>query len=148
MNPTFRSPNSPGRQVPPAPRYPRPPSDDEEEDDSDEDELVRPGSSGSDASSNVTTVSAAPITPINTQLPPGGYFPPQPRSATSPHHPMPNPPAGVLQSSYPGTDHGITHRGSLSLPCRPPPPTRSLPCQLPVSPRRQQCSRQKGHKTL
>ncbi|KAJ5426477.1 hypothetical protein N7501_004498 [Penicillium viridicatum] len=75
MNPTFRSPNSPGRQVPPAPRYPRPPSDDEEEDDSDEDELVRPGSSGSDASSNVTTVSAAPITPINTQLPPGGYFP-------------------------------------------------------------------------
>lgn len=93
MNPTFRSPNSPGRQVPPAPRYPRPPSDDEEEDDSDEDELVRPGSSGSDASSNVTTVSAAPITPINTQLPPGGYFPPQPRSATSPHHPMPNPTA-------------------------------------------------------
>ena len=89
MNPTFRSPNSPGRQAP-APRYPRPPSDDEEEDDSDEDELVRPGSSGSDASSNVTTVSAAPVTPINTQQP-GGYFPPQPRSATSPHHPMPNP---------------------------------------------------------
>ncbi|KAJ5810796.1 hypothetical protein N7447_010312 [Penicillium robsamsonii] len=75
MNPTFRSPNSPGRQrVPPAPRYSRPPSDDED-DDSDEDELVRPGSSGSDASSNVTTVSAAPITPINTQLPPGGRKP-------------------------------------------------------------------------
>ncbi|KAF9251690.1 hypothetical protein DTO013E5_3883 [Penicillium roqueforti] len=92
MNPTFRSPNSPGRQVPPAPRYPRPPSDDEEEDDSDEDELVHPGSSGSDASSNVTTVSAAPLTPINTQQS-GGYFPPQPRSATSPHHPMPNPTA-------------------------------------------------------
>ncbi|KAJ5474911.1 hypothetical protein N7475_004477 [Penicillium sp. IBT 31633x] len=94
MNPTLRSPNSPGRQrvpPPPPPRYSRPPSDDEnEEDDSDEDELVRPGSSGSDASSNVTTVSAAPITPINTQLPPGSYFPPQPRSATSPHHPMPN----------------------------------------------------------
>ncbi|KAJ5193851.1 hypothetical protein N7472_006317 [Penicillium cf. griseofulvum] len=90
MNPTFRSPNSPERQrVPPAPRYPRPPSDDED-DDSDEDELVRPGSSGSDASSNVTTVSAAPVTPINTQLP-GVYFPPQPRSTTSPHHPMPNP---------------------------------------------------------
>lgn len=93
MNPTLRSPNSPGRQRVPAPppRYPRPTSDDEE-DDSDEDELVRPGSSGSDAASNVTTVSAAPITPINTQLPPGSYFPPQPRSATSPHHPMPNPP--------------------------------------------------------
>ncbi|KAJ5144224.1 uncharacterized protein N7515_003011 [Penicillium bovifimosum] len=94
MNPTFRSPNSPGRQRAPAPspRYPRPPSDDEdEEDDSDEDDLGRPGSSGSDASSNVTTVSAAPITPINTQLPAGSYFPPQPRSATSPHHPMPNP---------------------------------------------------------
>ncbi|KAJ5963222.1 uncharacterized protein N7479_003098 [Penicillium vulpinum] len=91
MNPTFRSPNSPERQVPPAPRYPRSPSDDEVEDDSDEDELVRPGSSDSDASSNVTTVSAAPITPINTQLPPGSYFPPQPRSATSPHRPMPNP---------------------------------------------------------
>ncbi|QQK45081.1 HbrB-like [Penicillium digitatum] len=91
MTSTFRSPNSPGRQVPPAPRYPRPPSDDEEEDDSDEDELVRPGSSGSDASSNVTTVSATPITPIHTQTSSGGYFPPQPRSATSPHHPMPNP---------------------------------------------------------
>jgi hypothetical protein len=86
MNPIQRSPNS-GR----VPRY-RPPSDDEE-DDSDEDEVVRPGSSGSDASSNVTTVSAAPITPINTQL--GSYFPPQSRSAsatTSPHaFPMPNP---------------------------------------------------------
>ncbi|KAJ5864153.1 uncharacterized protein N7529_006069 [Penicillium soppii] len=82
MNPTQRSP---GR----IPRY-RPPSD--EEDDSD-DELVRPGSSGSDASSNVTTVSAAPLTPLNTQLP-GSYFPPQSRSAsatTSPHaFPMPN----------------------------------------------------------
>ncbi|KAJ5541886.1 hypothetical protein N7535_004305 [Penicillium sp. DV-2018c] len=94
MNPTIRSPNSPGRQraPAPAPRYPRPPSDDEdEEDDSDEDDLGRPGSSGSDASSNVTTVSAAPITPLNTQLPAGSYFPPQPRSATSPHHPMPHP---------------------------------------------------------
>ncbi|CAG8018762.1 unnamed protein product [Penicillium olsonii] len=88
MNPT-RSPNS-GRRVPPT--YPRPPSDDEE-DDSDEDELVRPGSSGSDASSNVTTVSATPLTPLNTQLP-GSYFPPQSRSASAttspPAFPMPN----------------------------------------------------------
>ncbi|CAI7643156.1 unnamed protein product [Penicillium glandicola] len=90
MNPTLRCPNSPGNQrVPPAPRYPRPPSDDED-DDSDEDELVRPGSSGSDASSNVTTVSAAPIIPINTQIS-GSNFPSQTRPATSPHHPMPNP---------------------------------------------------------
>ncbi|OQD80695.1 hypothetical protein PENANT_c033G01664 [Penicillium antarcticum] len=96
MNPSLRSPNSPGRQRVPAPaRYrpppPQPPSDDDE-DDSDEDELARPGSSGSDASSNVTTVSAAPVTPINPQIPPGSYFPPQPRSTTtSPHaRPMPD----------------------------------------------------------
>lgn len=92
MNPTQRSPNS-RRRVPPAPTY-RPPSDDEEEA-SDEEELVRPGSSGSDASSNVTAVSATPLTPLNTQQPTGSYFPPQSRSAsatTSPHaFPMPNP---------------------------------------------------------
>ena len=48
-------PASPGRST----RHHRPPPSDDE-DDSD-DELHRPGSSGSDASSNVTTVSAAPI---------------------------------------------------------------------------------------
>ncbi|KAJ5953502.1 hypothetical protein N7454_000398 [Penicillium verhagenii] len=92
MNPTYRSPNSPGRsQRAPAPVYrhhPQPPvSDDDEDDDSEDDELTRPGSSGSDASSNVTTVSAAPITPIN---PPtgGGYFSPHrsSTSTTSPQH--------------------------------------------------------------
>ncbi|KAJ5169188.1 uncharacterized protein N7482_004782 [Penicillium canariense] len=78
MNPTVRSPNSPGRSTrQPAPLYrhrqpPPPPSDDEddEEDDSDDDELGRPGSSGSDASSHATS-------------------PPQMRSAsatTSPQH--------------------------------------------------------------
>lgn len=91
MNPTYRSPNSPGRsQRAPAPVYrhhPQPPPvSDDEDDDSDDDELARPGSSGSDASSNVTAVSAAPITPIN---PPsgGGYFSPHRSSATtSPQH--------------------------------------------------------------
>lgn len=99
MNPTVRSTNPPGRATrPPAPVYrhppqrrPQPPSDDEDDDelDSDDDELARPGSSGSDASSNVTTVSAAPITPINTHAPAAGYFSPQMRSAsatTSPQH--------------------------------------------------------------
>jgi hypothetical protein len=101
MNPTVRSTNSPGRTTrpsapvyrhPPQPRrQPQPPSDDEDDDeeDSDDDELGRPGSSGSDASSNVTTVSAAPITPINTHAPAAGYFSPQMRSAsttTSPQH--------------------------------------------------------------
>ncbi|KAJ5641759.1 hypothetical protein N7490_005759 [Penicillium lividum] len=88
MNPTYRSPNSPGRsQRAPAPVYrhhTQPPVSDE--DDSDDDELNRPGSSGSDASSNVTTVSAAPITPINPP-PGGGYFSPHRSSAnTSPQH--------------------------------------------------------------
>ncbi|KAJ5927918.1 hypothetical protein N7466_006874 [Penicillium verhagenii] len=91
MNPTYRSPNSPGRsQRAPAPVYrhhPQPPVSDDEDDDSEDDELTRPGSSGSDASSNVTTVSAAPITPIN---PPtgGGYFSPHRSSSstTSPQH--------------------------------------------------------------
>ncbi|OKO89639.1 Target of rapamycin complex 2 subunit bit61 [Penicillium subrubescens] len=102
MNPTVRSTNSPGRTTrpsapvyrhpPPQPRpRPQPPSDDEDDDDedSDDDELGRPGSSGSDASSNITTVSAAPITPINTHAPAAGYFSPQMRSAsttTSPQH--------------------------------------------------------------
>ncbi|OOQ87654.1 protein HbrB [Penicillium brasilianum] len=99
MNPV-RNTNSPGRSTrPPAPVYRHPPpqsrrpppSDDEDDDDddSDDDELGRPGSSGSDASSNVTTVSAAPITPINTHPPTAGYFSPQLRSAsttTSPQH--------------------------------------------------------------
>ncbi|KAJ5501807.1 hypothetical protein N7453_006624 [Penicillium expansum] len=97
------------------PSLPRPPSDDEEEDDSDEDELVRPGSSGSDASSNVTTVSAAPITPINTQLPSGGI---SLHNHAQPLHLITlcrtqqpeGPPAGAPPSSYPGTDHGITRR--------------------------------------
>lgn len=96
----------PRAQRPPVPvpvpvhRHPRrpAPSDDEDKDehDSDDDQLVRPGSSGSDASSNVTTVSAAPITPTNA-LPSGGvYFSSQTRSAsatTSPQraagYPMP-----------------------------------------------------------
>ena len=100
MNPAARSPSSPGRPSrPSAPIYrqPQPPpvSDDEDDDeeeedeDSDEDELARPGSSGSDASSNVTTVSAAPVTPLNTQPMGAGYFSPNPRSAsatTSPQH--------------------------------------------------------------
>jgi hypothetical protein len=63
----------------------RPPSDD---DDDSEDELRRPGSSGSDASSNVTTVSATPITPIDRQ-PGAGYFSPNPRTSSatsSPQH--------------------------------------------------------------
>lgn len=98
MNPV-RSTTSPGRSTrPPVPIYRHPPpqsrpppSDDEDDDDedSDDDELGRPGSSGSDASSNVTTVSAAPITPINTHPPAAGYFSPQMRSAsatTSPQH--------------------------------------------------------------
>ncbi|KAJ5693416.1 hypothetical protein N7462_002839 [Penicillium macrosclerotiorum] len=105
MNPSFRSPNSqsPGRstRAPPVYRPPQPPpvsdedEDEDEDEDTDDDELARPGSSGSDASSNVTTVSAAPITPINTQPPAAGYFSPHPRSAsatTSPQHaarPMP-----------------------------------------------------------
>ncbi|KAJ6096886.1 hypothetical protein N7486_007632 [Penicillium sp. IBT 16267x] len=91
MNPTYRSPTSPGRsQRAPALVYRHPPQpppvSDDEEDDSDDEELARPGSSGSDASSNVTTVSAAPITPIN---PPagGGYFsPPRSSATTSPQH--------------------------------------------------------------
>lgn len=97
MSSSLRSHPSPGRSSrapPPNYRPPQPPppvsdDDDDEEDDSDEDELHRPGSSGSDASSNVTTVSAAPITPVNTQPPAAGYFSPQPRSAsatTSPQH--------------------------------------------------------------
>ncbi|KAJ5888962.1 hypothetical protein N7495_009003 [Penicillium taxi] len=87
MNPTVRSPNSPGRsqRAPPVYRHlqlqPPAPDDDEE---SDDDELTRPGSSGSDASSNVTTVSAVPITPVNTSNPGGGgYFSPHQRSAAS-----------------------------------------------------------------
>lgn len=71
----------------PPPLHPhhRPPSD---EDDDSDDELRRPGSSGSDASSNVTTFSAAPITPIDRQ-PGAGYFSPNPRSnsaTSSPQH--------------------------------------------------------------
>ena len=87
MNPSLQSTNSPGRQRVPAPvRYrppPPQPASDDEEDDSDEDELVRPGSSGSDTSSNVTTVSAAPVTPINPQIPPGQLLPP---STSLSHH--------------------------------------------------------------
>ncbi|KAJ5743555.1 hypothetical protein N7533_008425 [Penicillium manginii] len=81
---------------PPQQQHPhhRPPSDD---DDDSDDELRRPGSSGSDASSNVTRLSATPITPID--RPPGaGYFSPNPRSnsaTSSPQHqhtarPMPD----------------------------------------------------------
>ncbi|KAJ5095022.1 hypothetical protein N7532_007313 [Penicillium argentinense] len=94
-----RQSSSPGRAPPSRPPQARPPSDDED-DDSDE-ELHRPDSSGSDASSNVTTVSAAPITPIDRQ-PPAGYFSPHPRSAsttTSPQHPRPMPDAGARRPS-------------------------------------------------
>ncbi|EPS27290.1 hypothetical protein PDE_02233 [Penicillium oxalicum 114-2] len=98
MNPTVRLTNSPGRAVtgPPVSGYrnpsqihpqhrPRPPSDDEDEDDeeSDEEDIGRPASSGSDASSNVTTVSAAPITPVSTQPHGSSYFSPQKRSAST-----------------------------------------------------------------
>ncbi|KAJ5984655.1 hypothetical protein N7481_006754 [Penicillium waksmanii] len=62
----------------------RPPSD---EDDDSEDELRRPGSSGSDASSNVTTVSATPITPIDRQ-PAAGYFSPNPRTSSATSSPQ------------------------------------------------------------
>ncbi|KAJ5293461.1 uncharacterized protein N7443_009414 [Penicillium atrosanguineum] len=87
MSNSLRSPASPGRpRRPPVYRHAHSPSDEEEDSD---DELHRPGSSGSDASSKVTTVSAAPITPITTQPPAAGYFSPHPRSTsttTSPQH--------------------------------------------------------------
>ncbi|KAJ5661473.1 uncharacterized protein N7477_009089 [Penicillium maclennaniae] len=74
MSNNMRSPASPGRpRRLPVYRHAHPPSDEEEDSD---DELHRPGSSGSDASSNVTTVSAAPITPVTTLPPAAGYFPP------------------------------------------------------------------------
>lgn len=89
MNSVLRSQDSPGRPSRPS-RHPQPPPPSDDEDDSDGDELHRPGSASSDASSNVTTVSAAPgtITPVTTQPPAGGYFSPH-RSAsatTSPQH--------------------------------------------------------------
>ncbi|KAJ6161052.1 hypothetical protein N7470_004448 [Penicillium chermesinum] len=76
MNPSRRS-ISPGRshRAPvPNHRHPNPPSDDDSDD-----EFARPGSSGSDASSNVTTVSAAPITPVTGQPFSAGYFSPNSR---------------------------------------------------------------------
>ncbi|KAF7716334.1 Uncharacterized protein PECH_000116 [Penicillium ucsense] len=101
MKPTVRLTNSPGRAATGAPatgyrnpsqihtQYrPRPPSDDEDEDededeDSDEEDIGRPVSSGSDASSNVTTVSAAPITPVTTHPHGSSYFSPQKRSTST-----------------------------------------------------------------
>ncbi|CAL5874046.1 uncharacterized protein PFLUO_LOCUS8332 [Penicillium psychrofluorescens] len=84
MNPVAH--NSPGRSAR-APRQHRPQhlqlasrpsvSDDEDDDDSDEDEL----SSGSEASSNVTTLSVAPITPISGHS--QGYFPSIPPPSAS-----------------------------------------------------------------
>ena len=137
MNPSRYS--SPGRsQRAPAPsyRYPNPQSV-SDDDDSDDDELARPGSSGSDASSNVTTVSAAPITPINAQPQPfgAGYFSPHPRSTsatTSPQHagrPMPDSrrPSGRAPSSEMSRHRSRHHSQGFFEPSLPTASSEQVP---------------------